>query len=144
MRIGESELNPLRGNTMPRYVLVVDDDPDIRHILRERLESYGYLVETAADGPAAIEKLEQLTFSGIFLDIRMPGMDGIQVLARIRARSLPTPVAIVTAAGTAEMANVSVQAGAQACLFKPFDQTQIKHVVDRWSGCPPLDQETRV
>jgi CheY-like chemotaxis protein len=129
---------------MPRYVLVVDDDPDIRHILRERLESYGYLVETAADGPAAIEKLEHLTYSGIFLDIRMPGMDGIQVLARIRTRSLTIPVVIVTAAGTTELANVSVQAGAQACLFKPFDQAQIKHVVEQWSGRPLLDQEIRV
>ncbi len=128
---------------MPSYILVVDDDPDIRHILRERLESYGYLVETAADGPAAIEQLERLTFSGIFLDIRMPGMDGIQVLTRIRARSLTIPVVIVTAAGTTELANASIQAGAQACLFKPFDQAQIKHVVERWFSCP-LDQGTRV
>lgn len=128
---------------MPSYILVVDDDPDIRHILRERLESYGYLVETAADGPAAIEQLEQFTLSGIFLDIRMPGMDGIQVLARIRARSLTIPVAIVTAAGTTELANASIQADAQACLFKPFDQAQIKHVVERWFS-RPLDQGTRV
>lgn len=128
---------------MPSYILVVDDDPDIRHILQERLESYGYLVETAADGPVAIKKLEHLTLSGIFLDIRMPGMDGIQVLARIRAYSLTIPVVIVTAAGTAELANASIQAGAQACLFKPFDQTQIKHVVERWFA-RPLDQGTGV
>lgn len=127
---------------MPSYILVVDDDPDIRHILQERLESYGYLVQTAADGPAAIEQLEHLTFSGIFLDIRMPGMDGIQVLARIRARSLTIPVVIVTAAGTAELANASIQAGAQACLYKPFDQAQIKQVVERWFSRPP-DQGTR-
>ena len=124
---------------MPVHILVVDDDPDIRHILRERLESYGYLVETDADGPAAIKKLEHLTLSGIFLDIRMPGMDGIQVLARIRARSLTIPVVIVTAACRAELADASLQAGAQACLFKPFDQGQIKHVVERWFT-RPLDQ----
>ncbi len=127
---------------MPHYILVVDDDPDIRHILRERLESYGYSVETAADGCSAIEKLEQLTLSGILLDVRMPGMDGIQVLARIRARSLTIPVVIVTAAGSAELANASLQAGAQACLFKPFDQTHIKHVVEQWFG-HPRDQGTQ-
>ncbi|MBH0200233.1 MAG: response regulator [Nitrospira sp.] len=126
---------------MPSYILVVDDDPDIRHILRERLESYGNLVETAADGPAAIEKLKHFILSGIFLDIRMPGMDGIQVLAQIRAHSLTIPVVIVTAAGRVELANASIQAGAQACLFKPFDQAQIKHVVERWFG-RPLDQGT--
>jgi CheY-like chemotaxis protein len=127
---------------MPHYVLVVDDDPDIRHILRERLESYGYLVETAADGPAALEKLEHLTLSGIFLDIRMPGMDGIHVLARIRAHSLTIPVVIATAAGSIELTNASLQAGAQACLFKPFDQEQIKHVIERWFG-RPIDEGTR-
>jgi CheY-like chemotaxis protein len=125
---------------MPRYILVVDDDPDIRHILRERLESYGYLVETAADGPAAIDKLKHLVFRGIFLDIRMPGMDGIEVLARIRACSLTIPVVTVTAAGTPELATASIQARAQACLFKPFDQGQIKHVVERWFG-GPIDQQ---
>lgn len=128
---------------MPGHILVVDDDPDIRHILQERLESYGYRVETAADGPAAIEKLECLPLSGIFLDIRMPGMDGIRVLAKIRARSLTLPVVIVTAAGTIELANASLQAGAQACLLKPFDQAHIKHVVETWFD-RPLDQGTGV
>ena len=126
---------------MPSYILVVDDDPDIRYILRERLESYGYLAETVSDGPAALKQLQHFTLSGIFLDIRMPGMDGIQVLARIRACSLTIPVVIVTAAGTAELANASLQAGAQACLFKPFDQAQIKHVVEQWFG-HPVDQGT--
>ena len=125
---------------MPSHILVVDDDPDIRHILRERLESYGYLVEPAADGSAAIDKMEHLTLSGIFLDIRMPGMDGIQVLAQFRAHSLTIPVVIVTAAGSRELENSSLQAGAQACLFKPFDQAQIKHVVERWFG-RPIDQK---
>ena len=126
---------------MTPSILVVDDEPDIRHILRERLESYGYHVETAADGPAAIEKLEQLTLSGIVLDIRMPGMDGIQALARIRAHPLTIPVVMATAAGSTELANASLQAGAQACLFKPFDQGQIKHAVERWFG-RPSDQGT--
>lgn len=128
---------------MPLHILVVDDDPDIRQILQDRLEAYGYFVESAEDGPAAIEKLEQFTLSGIVLDVRMPGMDGIQVLARIRSRSLSIPVVIVTAAGTAELANASLQAGAQACLFKPFDQGQIKHIVERWFG-RPHEQETHL
>lgn len=127
---------------MPSYILVVDDDPDISHILQERLESYGYPVETAPDGFSAIAKLEQLTLSGIMLDVRMPGMDGIEVLAQIRARSLTIPVVIVTAAGGTELANASLQAGAQACLLKPFDQGQIKYEVERWFA-PPPSHETR-
>lgn len=122
---------------MPSYILVVDDDPDISHVLRERLESYGYPVETAPDGLSAIAKLEQLTLSGIVLDVRMPGMDGIEVLARIRARSLTIPVLIMTAVCGTELANASLQAGAQACLFKPFDQGQIKYEVERWFAPPP-------
>ena len=66
---------------MQKPVLVVDDDPDIRQVLQDRLESYGYPVETASDGRTALEMLEWLTPRGVFLDIRMPGMEGIELLA---------------------------------------------------------------
>lgn len=122
---------------MPKQILVVDDDPDIRQILQDRLESYGYLVETAADGPTALEKLEHLNPSGVFLDIRMPGMDGIEVLGRIRDRHRALSVVIVTAAGAAGLAHSHIHVEAHACLFKPFDTPQIQQVVERWFAQPP-------
>jgi CheY-like chemotaxis protein len=121
---------------MRKRILVVDDDPDIRQVLQDRLESYGYLVETAGDGRAALKKLEHLTPSGIFLDIRMPGMDGLEVLGHIRNRHPSIPVVIVTAATARESVSSAISAGAQAYLLKPFDTSQIKHVAERWFGTP--------
>ena len=119
---------------MPKHILVVDDDPDIRQILQDRLESYGYCVDTAEDGRAAIQKIEQLTPSGVFLDIRMPGMDGIEVLGRIRDRHHQLIVVIVTAADITGLANSPAYMAAQACLIKPFDSPQIRHVLNLCFG----------
>jgi CheY-like chemotaxis protein len=117
---------------MPKHILVVDDDPDIRQVLQDRLQSYGYAVETAADGWAALRALAHSTPSGIFLDLRMPGMDGVEVLGRIRSRFPSIPVIIATAAGATEQATITTRAGAQAWLRKPFDPLQIKQIADQW------------
>ena len=121
---------------MQKPVLVVDDDPDIRQVLQDRLESYGYRVVTAADGRAALEMLERLTPRGVFLDIRMPGMDGLEVLGQIRDRYPAVPVVIITAASTGDKVISAIRAGAQAYLLKPFDTSQIKQVADSWLGNP--------
>jgi two-component system, response regulator, stage 0 sporulation protein F len=121
---------------MPTHILIVDDDPDIRQVLQDRLESYGYVAETAADGWAAIRALERRTPNGIFLDLRMPGMDGLEVLGRIRALLPSIPIIIATAAGASEQVNCAISAGAQTCLLKPFDTPQIKQVAERWFATP--------
>ncbi len=121
---------------MRKRILVVDDDPDIRQVLRDRLESYGYLVETAADGRAALKELERFTPSGVFLDIRMPGMDGLEVLGQIRDLHPSIPVVMVTAASARENVTLAISAGAQAYLLKPFDAAQIKQAAERWFGRP--------
>lgn len=117
-------------------ILVVDDDPDIRQVLQDRLESYGYVVETAADGRAALEKLERLTPRGVFLDIRMSGMDGLEVLARIRDRYPEVPVVIITAASAGEKVTSAIRAGARAYLLKPFDTAQLRYIAECWLGKP--------
>ncbi|MBH0177978.1 MAG: response regulator, partial [Nitrospira sp.] len=113
-----------------------DDDPDIRQVLQDRLQSYGYEVDTAADGWAAIQALECTTPSGIFLDLRMPGMDGLEVLGHIRHLLPSIPVVIITAAGAPEHVLRAISAGAQTCILKPFDISQIKQIVDRWFATP--------
>jgi DNA-binding NtrC family response regulator len=117
-----------------QHILVVDDDPDIRQILQDRLESYGYLVDTASDGPTALEKLNRLTPHGVFLDIRMPGMDGIEVLRRIKARDCSTAVIIVTAVSDGDAARSPTEKAAHAYLLKPFDLPKIKHIVEQCFG----------
>lgn len=119
---------------MSKRILVVDDDPDIRQVLRDRLASYGYGVATASDGGEALDALRQEPYDGMFLDIRMPGVDGLEVLHHVRNRHPWMTVVMMTASVAQESAKRAMREGAQAFLRKPFDAAQIKQVVDRWFG----------
>ncbi len=82
-----------------RTILVVDDEESIRFLYREELEEEGYRVITAADGEEALRKVRRDKPDLITLDIRMPGMDGIEVLHRIREMDKEIPVIMSTAYG---------------------------------------------
>ncbi|MCS6896598.1 MAG: response regulator [Nitrospira sp.] len=114
-----------------KHVLVVDDDPDIRQILQDRLEFYGYAVETASDGLTALEKLNRFVPHCVFLDILMPGMDGMEVLRRIKAQNGSPAVVIVTAAAAMEIALAIIHRAAHAYLLKPFDLPQLKQIIEQ-------------
>ncbi len=116
-----------------RRILVVDDDPDIRHFLHERLSAYGYQIETATDGANALHRLVATPFDGMILDISMPELDGLAVLRQIRERS-SIPIIMVTASGAKDRAVQAVSIGAQDYLLKPFDAGQLREVVERWFG----------
>jgi len=118
-----------------KRILVADDDEDIREILQDSLGSYGYVVETAASGREALQKLEQRTYDGMLLDILMPDMDGLEVLREVRQRFPSLPVVMMTAIAR-EAAAQAVEAGAQAYVLKPFDAAQLKRIVERWFGLP--------
>ena len=117
---------------MPRHILVVDDDPDICDVLRDRLESYGYLVEVALDGHAALLSINHELPRGLILDIQMPHIDGVEVLRQIRERHPLLPVIMITA----DMSRIAekVVKDAQDVLFKPIDIGKLKEVVARWFG----------
>jgi CheY-like chemotaxis protein len=102
-------------------ILIVDDEEHIRETMRLALEAVGYAVETAQDGAAALE----LFGSGagwdlVLLDQRMPGMEGLEVLQRIRQRDPAARVVMATAYGTIELAVDAMKAGAIDFLRKPF------------------------
>ena len=113
-------------------LLVVDDDPDIRDVLRDRLESDGYAIRTAKDGREAITTLFQEPVDGVILDIGIPELDGLEVLRRFRQKDLELPVVIMTAVEALDRALLAIESGAQAYLLKPFDAAQLRTVVDRW------------
>jgi len=117
-----------------KRLLVVDDDPDIRQFLLDRLGSYGYVVETAIDGREALDALRLNTFDGVVLDIRMPEMDGLEVLRHVREHYPTMPVVMITASESKERAIQALSEGAQDFLLKPFEAAQLKQVVERWFG----------
>lgn len=119
-------------------VLIVDDEPNIRLTLRTMLESAGIVVEEAADGASALAAFLRAPFDAVVLDLRMPGMDGLEVLRRLRAHHPSVPVVVVTAHGTVDAAVEAMKDGAYDFLQKPFDPVQIRDVVRRMlRGEPP-------
>ena len=113
-------------------VLVVDDDPDIRQMLEDRLNANGYRVETESDGLRALERVRAEPFSGLILDVGIPSLDGMEVLRRIRLKDQQLPIIMVTASGARETAVRAIGMGAQAYLLKPFDAAELHKVIDAW------------
>jgi two-component system nitrogen regulation response regulator NtrX len=104
---------------MGRRVLVVDDDPDIRSALRMILEYEGYTVAEAADGQQALSELDANPAAVVLLDIKMPGMDGLEVLDRIVARDPAPPVLMISGHGDIATAVECTRRGAVDFLEKP-------------------------
>ena len=109
-----------------RKVLVVDDDPVIGKSFERVLTSKGYVVVNAADGQEALSKLATEDYDAVFTDIRMPGMDGIEVAERVRARRPWTPVVIITGYGSDENEARAKAAGVREFLRKPLSPDMIE------------------
>ena len=115
---------------MSERILVVDDDPSIRKTFDEHLSEAGHEVRTAPDAEQALELLENFDPALVVTDIRMPGMDGLELLRRVRAAS-DADVAVITAHEDMKTAVAAMQTGAYDYLVKPLDLNDIDHLVDR-------------
>jgi DNA-binding NtrC family response regulator len=112
---------------MAARVLIVDDEPDIRDVLKEHLLREGYVVETTSTGAAAIAAVRGRTPDAVLLDLNMPGaLDGRAVLGAI-AREVP--VIVITAISDRADARAQLQAGAFDFISKPFDLERLTEVV---------------
>jgi DNA-binding NtrC family response regulator len=123
-------------------ILVTDDDPDIRDILKDRLEALRYQVVTAENGREALEKLPQEEPDLMFLDLQMPAMDGIEVLRKLRDHG-DLPVIIITAFGTIEKAVAAMKEGAFDFITKPFSPDHLDLVIKKALERTALKQENR-
>ena len=117
---------------MEKRLLIVDDDPDIRQLLVDRLSADGYAVTTAVDGTQALQAIQQGRFSGVLLDIGIPRIDGLEVLRQVRQSNQQLPIVIITAAESKDLAVRSISLGAQAYVLKPFDPKELEQVVGHW------------
>jgi PAS domain S-box-containing protein len=115
---------------MPKdRILIVDDEPDIALILKLQLEDAGYQTVRARDGVEALEAIERERFTLIMLDIKMPRMDGLEVLSRIRGDE--TPVVMMTAHGSEDIAVSAMKKGALDYISKPFSTDDMLQKVER-------------
>lgn len=112
-----------------QHILVVDDEPHVRMTLKQVLEDDGYQVTTAESGPVALDHLDDHPCDLVLLDVRMPGLDGFEVLERLNEKRPELPVVIVTAHGTVDQAVEAVREGADNFVHKPFSPEQIRSVV---------------
>ena len=103
-------------------VLIVDDEDILRNLLKSELEQYHYQVDTAESGETGMEKVMEKRFDLIILDIRMPGMDGLEVLKKIREQDLADKVIMLTGVDELKIARDSLQLGANDFLTKPYDK----------------------
>lgn len=113
-----------------KKVLIVDDTKNIRLLLTKCLEHEGYQVETAGDGPQALEAFKRSAFDLVFLDIKMPGLSGTEVLKQIREMGISTPVIIITAYASVKNAVECTKLGAVSYLQKPFTADRIKVILN--------------
>lgn|SRR5688500_14622597 len=112
-------------------VLLVDDEQDIIEVIQDRLEAYGFTVATARTGLQALERLSVEKFDGVFLDVKMPEMGGIEALEEIRKRDKRIPVIIITSSSTREAAIAATGKGANEFLLKPFEWDELKTKIQR-------------
>jgi DNA-binding NtrC family response regulator len=113
-----------------KRALVVDDTKNIRILLTTCLELNGYEVITANNGIEALEMFQKQKFDLAFLDIKMPELSGTEVLRRIRAMYINTPVIIMTAFATVKNAVECTKLGAVAYLQKPFTSDKVTSVLN--------------
>jgi two-component system NtrC family response regulator len=111
-------------------ILIVDDDAALRDALAEAVRDLGHEAYTAPSGEAALTFLDRERVSAVFLDLRMPGMDGLEVLRRMRERAHPPVVTVLTAHATATNTIEAMRLGAFDHLTKPIGRQDVARVLE--------------
>jgi DNA-binding NtrC family response regulator len=131
------------GGNVAGRILVVDDEVNARTALAELLRDEGYEVETAADAFKALGKYEAFAPHLVLTDLKMPGMDGIELVKKIRANEDPAAVVVMTAFGAVQSALDAMRAGAIEYLTKPLNFEELLVVINKVLGHQALEREAR-
>jgi CheY-like chemotaxis protein/anti-sigma regulatory factor (Ser/Thr protein kinase) len=110
-------------------ILVVDDDRTTRHLITLQLRSAGYAVESAGDGRRALQRVKRQGFDLVLLDVWMPGMDGLELLARLREQDSPPRVVVMTADDTSDTLLRALRQNAYRYLAKPVEPARLLEIV---------------
>jgi CheY-like chemotaxis protein len=124
-----------------RHVLVIDDDAVVGRSFDRVLSDKGYDVDTALSGEEALKDIEAKYYDVVFTDIRMPGMDGLEVAERIRARCPWTPIVVITGYGTEENEARASVLGVSGFVRKPLTPEMIESITLKALEKPYLSLE---
>ena len=127
-----------------KTLLVADDDPSIRSLLKQLLSDEGFAVLEASTGIEVVEKVKESSPDLVIMDVRMPELDGIEALSRVKATNPKTAVLIMTAFGSSNAAIRAMELGAFDYITKPFELDKISHSVKRVLDYQDLTQEVEV
>ncbi|MGL4522218.1 MAG: response regulator [Bacilli bacterium] len=117
---------------MEKKVLVVDDQEGIRFLLNEVFKRKGYVVELADNGLTALEKAQTFTPDVVVLDMKMPGMDGIETLQHLKKMPVPPYVVLMTAYSEVELLGRARSEGVDDIVAKPFDINVLSEAVEKF------------
>jgi DNA-binding NtrC family response regulator len=121
---------------MNSKILVVDDEPDFSRLFASVLTEMGYEVSTASGGRQGLVKIRENPPDILFLDVKMPQVDGLECLRRIRKNKRKFVIVVMTAYGDIESARKAMRLGADEYISKPFDLDDLKHLVGELIGEP--------
>jgi two-component system NtrC family response regulator len=124
-------------------ILLVDDDSSVRRVLQFKLQKQGYEVATASDGAEALTALSKQSYDLLLSDIRMPKMDGIELLSKAKSTRPDIKVILITAHATVTQAVEAVKLGAFDYITKPFDDDQLFVAIDKALQFEKLESENR-
>lgn len=142
MALSSLELPVDRVSPPPRRrILVVDDEADIRESLEFLLTGENYLVDLAENATLGLQKFESGNYDLVLLDLMMPDRSGLEVLADIRGRDRDTPIFLLTAYGSVEVAVRALKSGANDYFAKPWDNEKLLIEIDRMISKGTLERE---
>jgi len=124
-----------------KQVLVADDEDNLRRVLKAQLLHDGYEVHCVADGEAVLKAMTEHHIDVLITDLRMPKLDGMQVLKAVSERFSNVPVIMITAHGTVDTAVEALKLGAFDYVTKPFDQAEFRRVVGKAARTRELSQK---
>ncbi len=126
---------------MKRNILIVDDEVKMRRVLQISLEEEGYSVREVKNGEDALAKLSETSFNLVIADMKMPGMNGVELLKKAKETDPGMPFIIMTAYGTVQTAVEAMKSGAFDYILKPFDIDEMKITVSRALDIKQLKKE---
>lgn len=110
-------------------LLIVDDQQGVRRLLQEVFAEEGYSVRTASGGEEALDIIAKEMPDLLLLDIKMPGMSGLEILEELRMTNAALPVLMMTAYGDLEVVEQAKKLGVKHYIIKPFDLSEVRHMV---------------